>query len=66
MGGGAPTPEAAMFRKICMLKQKNLDPWGGGGRAPAAPPWIPPMHMSNCCVQKVYILCPKKSDCEDF
>ena len=32
----APTPEAAMFRKICMSKRKNLDPWGG--RAPAAPP----------------------------
>ena len=24
--GGAPTPEAAMVRKICMSKQKNLDP----------------------------------------
>ena len=32
---GAPTPEAATFRKICMSKRKNLDPWG---RAPAAPP----------------------------
>ena len=28
--GGAPTPEAATFRKICMSKRKNLDPWGGG------------------------------------
>ena len=26
VGGGAPTPEAATFRKICMSKQKNLDP----------------------------------------
>ena len=24
--GGAPTPEAATFRKICMSKRKNLDP----------------------------------------
>ena len=23
--GGAPTPEAATFRKICMSKRKNLD-----------------------------------------
>ena len=28
--GGAPTPEAAMFRKICVSKRKNLDCWGGG------------------------------------
>ena len=35
--GRAPTPEAAMFRKICMSKRKNQDPWVGGG-APAAPP----------------------------
>ena len=33
--GGAPSPEAATFRKICMSKRKNLDPWGG---MPAAPP----------------------------
>ena len=26
VGGGAPTAEAAMFWKICMSKQKNLDP----------------------------------------
>ena len=26
VGGGAPTPEAATFCKICMSKQKNLDP----------------------------------------
>ena len=26
--GGVPTPEVAMFQKICMSKQKNLDPWG--------------------------------------
>ena len=34
---GAPTPEAAMLQKICMSKQKNLDPWGArtGGT-----PWI--------------------------
>ena len=24
--GGAPTPETATFRKICMSKRKNLDP----------------------------------------
>ena len=24
--GGAPTPEAATFRKICMSKRKNWDP----------------------------------------
>ena len=28
---GAWTPEAVTFRKFCMSKQKNLDPWGGGG-----------------------------------
>ena len=25
---GVPTPEVAMFQKICMSKRKNLDPWG--------------------------------------
>ena len=34
--GGAPTPEAATFRKICMSKRKNLDPWGA--RASGDPP----------------------------
>ena len=36
VGGGAWTPEAVTFRKFCMSKRKNLDPWGGGGvrRAP--------------------------------
>ena len=34
--GEAPTPEVATFRKICMSKQKNLDPWGCTGGAP----WI--------------------------
>ena len=29
--GGAWTPEAVTFRKFCMSKRKNLDPWGGGG-----------------------------------
>ena len=33
-GGGAPTPEAATFRKICMSKRKNLDPWGARRRRP--------------------------------
>ena len=28
-GGGALTPEAVTFRKFCMSKWKNLDPWGG-------------------------------------
>ena len=37
--GGVPTPEAATFRKICMSKQKNLDPWGGARRrCPPDPP----------------------------
>ena len=32
---GAWTPEAVMFRKFCMSKQKNLDPWGAcTGHAP--------------------------------
>ena len=34
--GGAPTPEAATFRKFCMSKRKNLDPWGA--RAGGTPP----------------------------
>ena len=34
--GGAPTPDAPTFRKICMSKRKN---WVPGG-APGAPPWI--------------------------
>ena len=29
VGGGPWTPEAVMFRKFCMSKRKNLDPWGG-------------------------------------
>ena len=32
---GACTPEAVMFRKSCMSKRKNLDPWGGMRRASA-------------------------------
>ena len=28
VGGGASTPEAVTFRKFCMSKRKNLDPWG--------------------------------------
>ena len=35
--GGAPTPEAATFRKICMSKRKNLDPLA---RAPLDPPML--------------------------
>ena len=33
---GAWTPEAVTFQKFCMLKRKNLDPWGGActGHAP--------------------------------
>ena len=34
--GGVWTPEAVTFRKFCMSKQKNLDPWGG--RVPGTPP----------------------------
>ena len=30
--GGAWTPEAVTFRKICMSKRKNQVPWGGGVR----------------------------------
>ena len=40
--GGAWTPEAVTFRKFCMSKQKNLDPWG---RAPGTPPVNPPMSV---------------------
>ena len=45
MGGrqprrGAPTPEAATFRKICMSKRKNLDPWGRTPAAPLDPPML--------------------------
>ena len=39
--GGAWTPEAATFRKICMSKRKNWVPWGGARRGSAnagAPP----------------------------
>ena len=28
--GGAPTPNSAMFRKICVSKRKTWDPWGLG------------------------------------
>ena len=28
--GLVPTPDVALFRIICMSKQKDLDPWGGG------------------------------------
>ena len=31
---GAWTPEAVTFRKFCMSKRKNLDPWGGGQAGP--------------------------------
>ena len=32
---GVWTPEAVMFRKFCMSKRKNWDPWGArAGRAP--------------------------------
>ena len=41
IGGGAnlvkgtPTPDMATFRKICMSKRKNWDPWGAcAGCAP--------------------------------
>ena len=33
---GAWTPEAVAFRKFCMSKRKNLDPWGAcAGHAPS-------------------------------
>ena len=45
--GGAYTPEAVTFRKFCMSKRKNLDPWGRG-RAPDTP------HKSaNECVDRL-------------
>ena len=32
---GAWTPKAVTFRKFCMSKRKNLDPWGAcAGHAP--------------------------------
>ena len=31
--GRAWTPEVVTFRKFCMSKRKNLDPWGGVRRA---------------------------------
>ena len=37
---GAPTPKAATFQIFFYVKQKNLDPLGGGA---AAPPLDPPM-----------------------
>ena len=40
--GGAWTPEAVTFQKMCMSKQKNPDPWGAcAGHAP--PSLDPPM-----------------------
>ena len=33
--GGVWTPEAVTFRKFCMSKRKNLNPWG---RTPGTPP----------------------------
>ena len=36
---GAWTPEAVTFPRLCMSKQKNMDPWGGVRRArPLDPP----------------------------
>ena len=40
--GRAWTPEAVTFRKFCMSKRKNLDPWG---RAPGTPSLDPPMLL---------------------
>ena len=37
VGGRQLLPEAATFRKICMSKRKNLDPWGA---RPGGAPWI--------------------------
>ena len=37
--GGLWTPKVVMFRKFCMSKRKNLDPWGAcAGYAPLDPP----------------------------
>ena len=39
--GGASTPKAVTFRKFCMLKRKDLDPYGGVRRArPLDPPMV--------------------------
>ena len=35
---GAWTSDVGAFQQKCMQKQKNLVPWGGGGRAPDTPP----------------------------
>ena len=43
MGGGAWTPEAVTFRKVCMSKRKNLNPLGGRGVRQARP-LDPPMQ----------------------
>ena len=44
---GAWTLEAVTFRKFCMSKRKNLDPWGDVRRA-RPPPLDPPMlYISN-------------------
>ena len=40
---GACTPEAVTFRKFCMSKRKNLDPWGEGVHR--ARPLDPPMSL---------------------
>ena len=39
--GGTKTPEAVTFKKICMSKRKNLDPWGDVVRR--ARPLDPPL-----------------------
>ena len=40
---GAPTPEVVTFRKFCMSKRKNLEPWRGGGVRQALDTLDPPM-----------------------
>ena len=40
--GEAWTPKMVTFRKICMSKRKNRDPWGGVRQA--RPPLDPPME----------------------
>ena len=49
-GGGAWTPEAVTFRKFCMPKRKNLDPWGAcAGNAPLDSPMF---NILIFCVPK--------------
>ena len=52
---GAWTPKAVTFRKLCMSKWKNLDPWGGAVHRASAnvdPPMPPCKHTTRPVQQK--------------